>query len=96
MRHDLLCSNATVYGAKYGSQSQTECYECDLIARARNDERQAIKVYVSRLKPRNRIWILRSVKRKELYWNLGIEWAIDVILNHPRIAPKSSTRTGQS
>ena len=83
MTHDPLCEKPIQL------VSQTECFECDLIKSARSDERKNITNYVLKLKPRNRIWILRSIKRKNLYWNLGAECAIDVILNHPLIKMQS-------
>ena len=85
MIHDPLCTKHIRLA------SEIECSDCNLIIAVRNDEREKIKNYVLKLKPRNRIWILRSIKRKELNWNLGVEWAIDVILNHPTLKPQSSS-----
>ena len=80
MSHDPMCDETSS-----SSEYQTAFCVCDLICRIRENERQNIKEYVLRLKPRNRIWILRSFKRKELCWNLGVEWAVDVSLNHPTL-----------
>lgn len=85
IKHDPLCRKLTKLN------SDIECSDCNMIIDARNSEREKIKNYVLKLKPRNRIWILRSIKRKELYRNLGVEWAIDVILNNPTLKPESSS-----
>jgi cytochrome P450 len=78
MDHDSKCPNYEGPCCPWMGECVCQCL-CDFIFDIRKDEDQQILEKISKLHGKNRIWLIRSFKRREVYWNEAVDWVLRYI-----------------
>lgn len=78
MNHDRLCEISEEPCCPWMGLCECQC-TCEFIDEIRADERRLLLTWGSKLAGRNRIWLVRALKRKDMHWNDGVRWTLEAL-----------------